>query len=142
MNVLEKYQANLSRNARLIAEAVGFDTLERLVAAFGGLRVPVNKGKRAHGMENRRRLLSVVSHDDIERLIPLTREGQLYVPTCKDAYRAAREAAFLADYEQLRTDGESQRFILMALCGRHGISYPLARRIVIAHNGSANDDTY
>lgn len=143
MNVLEKYQVHLSRNARLIAEAVGFDALARLVAAFGGMRVPVNAGKRAHGMENRKRLLSLVSQDDIERLIPLTRKGELYVPTCQAAHRAARNDAFLADYNLLRADGESERFILTALCARHGISCSLARQIVIAHNGgAANDDTY
>lgn len=131
MNELEKYQQYLPRNARLIAEAVGFDTLERLVAAFGGVRITIGFGKKEHGMEGYRRLLSVVSHDEVDRLRLLAgRDRLLYVPSCLAARTAARNAAFLADYDQLRAEGASRRFTMMALCGRHGISDPVARRII------------
>lgn len=137
MNELEKYQQYLPRNARMIADAVGFDALARLSEAFGGMRITIGSGKRVHGMENYRRLLSIVGRDDVDRLMPLAgRGGLLYVPTCFAARRAARHAAFLADYDQLRAEGESLRFIMMALCGRHGISDPVARKIIAAREAS------
>lgn len=108
---------------REIIRVLGYDSAVRLAEAFGGSTLSGKKGTARERSGGVHRLLeSVLTRDEITRLIAWAGGAELYIPRCDSVTRARRNARFIGEFNQMTGAGLSARVAMATLCPRYGFS--------------------
>ncbi|ELP5720433.1 mor transcription activator family protein [Enterobacter asburiae] len=106
-----------------LIRVLGYDAAMRLAESFGGSTLSGKTGAAKERTGGVHRLLeSVLTRDEIRRLIAWAGGAALYIPRCDAAVRVRRNARFADDYNNLLSEGCSGRSAMAQLCPRYGFS--------------------
>lgn len=109
---------------------IGWHSTARLIERLGGCSFIVSKENNRSDSKRANVLKKILSENDVKIIQKQYGGETIYIPRCFSALRQLRNESFLADYDKLISTGESQRFILMDLCPKYGISDRWAQRII------------
>ncbi|MBL5922028.1 mor transcription activator family protein [Lelliottia amnigena] len=106
-----------------LIRVLGYDAAMRLAEAFGGSSLSGRTGAAKERTGGVHRLIeSVLTREEIKRLISWTGGAALYIPRCDAAVRVRRNARFADDYNRLLGEGCSGRSAMAQLCPLYGFS--------------------
>lgn len=105
---------------RELTRVLGDAAARRLVAAFGGTSLQGVTGKQDSHVH--RQLETVLTCDEITRLLAWLGGDVLYIPRCDRAARAQRNNRFADEYNALLAEGVPGRQAMARLCPRYGFS--------------------
>lgn len=136
-NELEQVQELLPEIVTELVNLIGWHSTHKLIERLGGCSFIVSKENTRSDSRRADVLKKFLSDNDVKAIQKQYGGETIYIPRCHAALRQLRNLSFVAEYNSLIDGGESQRFVLMALCPKYGISDRWAQRI-IADSGDAH----
>ncbi|MEZ3140820.1 Mor transcription activator family protein [Citrobacter braakii] len=113
-----------------LVDLIGWHNTVKMIERLGGCSFLVSKIDNRSDSKRASLLRKILPDNDV-RIIQKQYGGEtIYIPRCHSALRQLRNLSFMADYNRLIKSGQSQRFILMELCPKYGISDRWAQRII------------
>lgn len=113
-----------------LVSAIGMESAHALVNTFGGTAIYVGIGSGARGKRHRAKLVSVLGDKAAETLAAIYGGETLYIPKCRHAALAARDARIKRQFEDRRSGGEGAVSAMQALAQEYQLSDRRVRQIL------------
>lgn len=135
---LEDLKDLLPKNILEIADIIGYPATLKLVDRLGGVTFPFSKGVSKLGKARVDILVNTLGKDDANKLMAHFGGEDFYVPRCASALLECRNRKFIAEFDELKTSGDSALMALTRLCPQYGITDRFAWTLLSKYNRTQN----